>query len=459
MIQKSQPLKNIGRLRYSTNGNSWNILVSDINNNSELRTEDSELGPTFVVKDNIVTKEQTLTCASQMLSDYKSPFDATVVKLLKQNGYKMLGKSNLDEFGMGGSTTHSYYGPTINPRFEECEHIVGGSSGGSAAAVASGLADFALGTDTGGSVRLPASYCNVIGLKPTYGRISRWGVTSYAQTLDTVGIFSKDFELLRKVFNLLDAYDSKDPTSLPTDMRKKYQPLNKKKLQIGIPQEMILSDISPEVKQVWLDAIVRLQEKGHTIRTVSLPSIKKLLLAYYTLATAECASNLSRYDGIRYGYTTDSSPTTVPALISNNRSKSLGAEVKRRIILGNYTISSESGNHYFKATEVRQKLSREFNDIFNLSNLLHESEYNRSHNKIDVIVTPTSISGPPSLKDYLDQEKKDFLISYMNDILVVPASLAGLPAISIPFNGHGIQIIGQFGDDRLVMDSAEALVT
>lgn len=415
------------------------------------------VGTTYIAKDNIVTNHDLTTCGSKMLANYKSPFDATVVQLLALQGSQLVGKSNLDEFGMGSSTTNSYFGVCENPMYEE-KHIAGGSSGGSAASVAANMADFSLGTDTGGSVRLPASYCKVIGFKPSYGRISRWGVVPYAQSLDTVGIMAKDMSIIEKVYNVLNQYDSKDPTSLDLKTRLRIPNTTKTSLTIGVPSQFIIQELSPKVRQTWTSTLCKLQDMGHQIRPVSLPSIKKLLLAYYTIVTAEAASNLSRYDGVRYGYCDDTIHNSPRDLVDENRS-SFGPEVQRRIILGNYTLSSSSGDHLLKATQVRKKLVDEFNLVFNLGNVITSEKIEQQTDKCDIIISPTASSEPPTVEDFMKETLENFLNAYINDILTVPASLAGLPAISIPVGDYGIQIMGQFGDETTVLKLANDIVS
>ncbi|KAK6456954.1 GATA-like protein [Scheffersomyces xylosifermentans] len=426
----------------------------------------SLVNTSFVVKDNITTTQEETTSASQMLSNYKSPFNATVVSLLSAEGSKLVGKANLDELGMGSSSTNTFYGPVINPLYykendDNTKHIAGGSSGGSAAAVAAKLATFSLGTDTGGSVRLPASYCGVIGFKPTYGRISRWGVVPYAQTLDTVGVLSEDINIVEKVYRVLNQYDSKDPTSLPENTRQEIITTKTSDLSfltIGLPEEFIIEDLSEEVKEIWVSVLANLQKMGHKVKTVSIPSIRHSLSAYYTLVTAEAASNLSRYDGVRYGYSVDDIQGSAHDMIVANRTKAFGAEVQRRILLGNYTLSSDSGDHYKKATQVRERLVKEFNQVFNLPHALVADDIDLSTGKCDILLSPTSIGSPPPIEEYLQQTEENFLNAYINDILTVPASLAGLPAISLPFGNHGIQIMGQFGDDDTVLALSKSLL-
>lgn len=401
-----------------------------------------------------------------MLRMYQSPFDATVVSLIEKEGARIAGKTNMDEFGMGSANTNSAFGTVINPAFDDDSHISGGSSGGSAAAVAASEADFALGTDTGGSVRLPASYCGVYGFKPTYGRISRWGVVAYAQSLDTVGIISRDLSTIRAVYGALDAPDAKDPTCLDTKIR--LEATNNSLMQIsrvvGVPEEFLLEEMSLEAKKVWEAALNTLAAAGYEIRPISIPTIKKLLLAYYTIATAEAASNLLRYDGIRYGHndldnnlSDQNPPKTAFDIICQNRTSSLGHEVQRRIILGNYTLSSDSGNHYLRATQLRQQLVEEFNAVFSAPSVLYDNQAYQPDGCC-ALVCPTAVSAAPTMAQYKTETSENIVSGYINDILTVPASLAGLPSISVPFGSTvGIQIMGQFADDATVLDVAEKL--
>lgn len=405
-------------------------------------------GTTFVAKDNIASG--LTTCASAFLSNYTSPFDATAIQLLESAGLTMVGKANLDEFGMGSANVYSHYGTTLNPLYTD-DRVAGGSSGGPAAAVSAKLADFSLGTDTGGSVRLPASYCGIVGFKPSYGRISRWGVVAYAQSLDTVGILAPEVETVQKVFAVLDQYDEKDPTSLSPTIRKAFgqnEP-KQKELVIGIVRELIVDDLLPETIESWTQVLTSLQQAGHKLQLVSIPSVKRLLSAYYALATAEAASNLSRFDGLRYGLSDENVHDSAADLISENRTTGFGFEVQRRLLLGNYTLSSESGNHYLRATEVRQKLVEEFNLVFSASNHLVTGPTG----DCDILISPTATGPAPSVEEYEEKTDKNFLTGYLNDVLTVPASLAGIPAISLPYeNGLGIQIMAQHGDDKRLLE-------
>lgn len=411
---------------------------------------------TVAVKDNIVTTEEETTCSSKILAGYKSPFDATVVSLLKSAGAMIVGKTNMDEFGMGSGTTHSNIGPTLNPLFPGSENVSGGSSGGSAAAVSAGIVDLALGTDTGGSVRLPAAYTGVYGFKPTYGRISRWGVISYAQSLDTVGILSGDINIIKEAYSVLDKFDNNDPTSMSNELRERIKEIKHpgSKLRIGVVDELALTNLSDDVKVGWSQILSKLLHH-HDIVPVSIPTLKYALPAYYTLAPAEAASNLARYDGIRYGYRSDDDKHHY----AKTRSTGFGKEVKNRILLGNYNLNSDSyKNHFLKAQNLRDAIKGQFDSVFRFPNLLSSNK--PADDGVDLLISPVSMSTAPSLKSFQNQK---LIEAYANDAFTVPASLAGLPAISVPWRSEkdslpiGIQIMGQYGDDEKVLSFAEIL--
>ncbi|SGZ46948.1 CIC11C00000000819 [Sungouiella intermedia] len=445
-------LRKTSRLLTQTSRDAYNsIIVSRL---AVFNSLGALANTAFIVKDNISTTDEPTSCGSPMLKEYVSPFNASVVKLLEDAGLTMAGKSNLDEFGMGSGTTFSVHGPTINPRYSE-KRVCGGSSGGSAAAVAAELADFALGTDTGGSVRQPASYCGIVGFKPTYGRISRYGVVAYAQGFDTVGILAREVATAERVFKVLNKYDEKDITSLPQSIRDQITS-NKRdttSLVIGVPKELLLAEISEDVTVQFEKVLTRLMDLGHTIKPVSIPSIGKLLSAYYTLATAEAASNLSRFDGIVYG--SDSDFSSGMDRIAHNRSVGFGAEVQRRIVLGNYTLSSESGDYFLRATRVRRQLVQELNDIFIMANPLTGEAGNPGG--CDLLISPTAFGRAPLLEEFESDTQSNFLNGYINDVLTIPGSMAGLPSISVPCEDKdfGVQIMGQFGDDMKVLEAAE----
>lgn len=451
----------------------FNSLISLVKSKKRLSEEDAVKplsGTSFVAKDNIAFPEGYTTCASKALSNYRSPFKATVIELLEDAGLDLIAKANMDEFGMGSSNVESYFGPVINPAFDNERRIAGGSSGGSAAAVRSEASTFALGTDTGGSVRLPAAYTGVIGFKPTYGRVSRWGVIPYAQTLDTVGILAREISVVKQVFNTIDQHDEKDVTSVPERIRADWSGLPRiaevKDTTIGVPEEFLVEELSSCSRQVWYNVLNSLRKLGCRIKPVSIPLIKKLLLAYYTIVSAEAASNLSRYDGVRYGFNSADTHGTVHDIILRNRSSAFGQEVQRRIILGNYTLSSESGDHYLKATEVRKMLVKEFNQVFSTQHMLFLDE-EPAASGCDVLISPTYTSIPCTFDEYHSMNEDNFLSSYTNDILTVPASLAGLPAISVPYQKRNtsetkipeaIQVIAQHGNDEFLLDFTKELM-
>ncbi|USP73658.1 uncharacterized protein yc1106_00932 [Curvularia clavata] len=415
----------------------------------------------IAIKDNICTKDLKTTASSKILENFTSPYDATVVKLLQNEGAVVMGKTNMDEFGMGSHSIHSHFGPVRVQRYKGEDSVAGGSSGGSALAVASSQCWGALGTDTGGSVRLPASYTGVVGFKPSYGLLSRWGVIAYANSLDTVGIFGRSPEDVRTIFDKLNVYDAQDPTSIPQSTRARFRKRKEglpSSLRIGIPLEYNINTLQPIVRKAWIQQLKQLWHCGHSLHPVRLPTTQQALSAYYVLAPAEASSNLAKYDGVRYGNRAegiDGTPDSV--LFAKTRGQGFGPEVQRRILLGAFSLSAEAIDNYFiQAQKVRRLVQRDFDKIFTTPNPLFEN-------------TP---SMAPSVSEV---ETQDPIHSYMNDVFTVPASLAGLPAVSVPmgvrsdedskaserpestFNSVGLQIIGQYGDDELVLDTAQLM--
>ncbi|KAF9645661.1 amidase signature enzyme, partial [Thelephora ganbajun] len=335
-------------------------------------------GMTIAVKDNICTSDMPTTCSSLMLKDFSSPYDATVVQLLRTAGANIVGKTNCDEFGMGSLNQYSVHGPVINPFGESESRSAGGSSGGSAAAVAAGLCDVALGTDTGGSIRLPASYCGVIGLKPSYGLLSRWGVVSFADTLDCVGIIAKDIESAESVFDCLNIYDPRDPTAATQEVRGRalksalsdfLDTGSLSGLRIGIPSDYFPRELHPSVVDPLRALLADLKAHGASIVPVSLPSTPYALSAYYVIASAEASSNLARYDGIQYGLHVETLPGSdkrkAASVYSHSRSRGFGPEVKRRILLGTYALTADAFDNYFlQAQRVRKLVRRDFDRVF-----------------------------------------------------------------------------------------------
>ncbi|KAH9884180.1 amidase signature enzyme [Xylariomycetidae sp. FL2044] len=455
----------------------------------------------LAVKDNISTQGAPTTCASTILAGTNIPFEATIVRQLRRQGAEVIKrKAGMDEFGMGSHSTTSAY-ETIRNVAPLQEYSAGGSSGGSAVVVKKGEADLALGTDTGGSVRMPAAYTGIVGYKPSYGMLSRWGVVPYANSLDTVGLLAGNVGVIgREIIDrgLYIEHDPNDPTSLSRNTRARctaqrtgyesWQPndgSSLKGLTFGIPLEYNIQELDPRVRQGWIDALVQISSQGGRVIPVSLPTTKNALSAYYVLAPAEAASNLSKYDGVRYGprLTDGQSDALDGVLYAKTRGSGFGDEVKRRILLGSYTLSSEAMDNYFiQAQKVRRLVRRDFDRVFKLSNPLHDEqvfdlsdmddtislENKLGPSQVDFLVCPTAPTPPPLLSEVEGQSP---LHSYMNDVFTVPASLAGLPAISIPMdlpfdptdpeermlNFGGLQIIGQYWDDARVLSVATQL--
>ena len=395
-------------------------------------------GVTVAVKDNISTKGVETTCASRILKGYVPPYDAHVVSLLKGAGAAIVGKTNMDEFGMGTTTENSAFGPTLNPL--DRSRVPGGSSGGSAAAVAAGLSELAIGSDTGGSIRCPAAFCGIVGLKPTYGRVSRYGLIAYANSLEQIGPMARDVNSLSKLFSVIAGPDPRDATSV--DKPYNHQPsADIKGLRIGIPDEFFGEGVNPQVAEIVKSAVTTLESCGATATSCKMPSMKYALSAYYVTCTSEASSNLARFDGVRYGPSMESLKSWHDAY-SEQRKNGFGKEVRRRIILGTFSLAAGYyGRYYQKAQTARQMVRDDFERIFRT---------------VDVIVGPTM----PDIAFRLG-EKSDPLQMYLSDILTVPANLAGVPAISVPCGKVntmpvGLQIIGRHFDDERVIDTAFA---
>ena len=441
---------------------------------------------TLAVKDNIVTADLPTTCASAILANHASPFEATIVRQLRDRGAVVVGKTNMDEFGMGTHSIHSTHGPVLN-RTSDTPTSAGGSSGGSAVAVKLGDADVALGTDTGGSIRLPAAYCGVVGYKPSYGMLSRFGVVPYANSLDTVGLLANSVAAIENLMfeEKLDLiHDPHDPTSLPQDFRAEQRDIARQKpVKIGLPLEYNIEELDPRIRDAWSDAAEVLRSEGYEVVPVSLPSTKHALSAYYVIAPAEASSNLAKYDGVRYGVRGEGSDAEEGVLYAKTRGDGFGDEVKRRIVLGAYSLSSEAMDNYFiQAQKVRKLVQRDFDRVFRLANPLYdEQQFDLSEmeadvllqdklgpDQVDFLLCPTAPTFAPRLEDVRQQTPVEV---YMNDVFTVPASLAGLPAISIPAKAvgagqegpgekqavAGLQLIGQYWDDKRLLSTARQL--
>ena len=393
-----------------------------------------------VIKDNICIKGQPCTAASRMLENFVAPYNAGVIERLMQNDFISLGKANLDEFAMGSSTENSYFGPSKNPW--NTEYVPGGSSGGSAAAVAAGEAVWALGSDTGGSIRQPASFCGLVGLKPTYGLVSRYGLLAFASSLDQIGPITKDVRDAALVLNAIAGHDRRDSTSIPLEKKDYTKALtgDVKGLRIGVPEEFFGPGIKEETKSA-IDAALRWYEsEGAEIVSVSIPHIKSGVSVYYIIAPAEASSNLARYDGVGFGYRAPGKD--IVDMYINTRSTGFGSEVKRRIMLGNYVLSAGYYDaYYLKALKVRTLLKREFDKTFEAC---------------DVILAPSASGTAFKFGAFSDP-----LSLYMEDICTVPVNLIGAPSISLPvgFSGNlplGMQIIGKPLDEETILRAAYA---
>ena len=396
------------------------------------------------IKDNICTKGIKTTCSSKMLENFVSPYDATVMEKINKENLINLGKLNMDEFAMGGSTENSAFKETKNPW--NLAKVPGGSSGGSAAAVAANMVPWALGSDTGGSIRQPASFCGVVGLKPTYGLVSRYGLVAFASSLDQIGPITKDVTDSAMLLNIISGHDEKDTTSANVPKKDYVKALTGdiKGLKIGVPKEFFADGVNEEVKESIKQSIEKYKELGAEAQEFSLDIAKYSLAAYYIIACAEASSNLGRFDGIRYTYRSHNA-TSVDEIFKKSRSEGFGAEVKRRIILGTYVLSSGYYDAYYKkAQKVRTMVMNEFNKAFE---------------KYDVILTPTS----PVTAFGIGEKSGTPLEMYMADICTVSVNVAGLPAISIPCgvdsNGLpiGMQLIGNKFQEEIILNAAYAI--
>jgi len=398
-------------------------------------------GIAIAIKDIIATQGIETTCGSKILKGFYPPYNATVINRLKKAGAIIVGKTNMDEFAMGSSTENSAFGPTHNPW--DLERVPGGSSGGSAAAVAADETFIALGTDTGGSVRQPASLCGMVGLKPTYGRVSRYGLVAYASSLDQIGPITKDVIDCALTMKVISGHDNKDSTSANLEVPDYIKSCQEgiKDLKIGVPQEYFIEGIDLEVKNS-IDKALKLFEKlGAKIEEVSLPHTEYSLPTYYLIATAEASSNLARYDGVQYGYRVEDYEN-LSSMYNRTRSEGFGSEVKRRIMLGTYALSSGYYDaYYLKAQKVRTLIKEDFDKAFT---------------KYDILITPTSPT--PAFK--LKEKIADPLTMYLSDIYTIPINLAGIPAISINCGYSknnlpiGLQIIGKPFDEETILRAA-----
>jgi aspartyl-tRNA(Asn)/glutamyl-tRNA(Gln) amidotransferase subunit A len=442
--------------------------------------EGSLTGRRVSVKDNICTSDMPTSCSSKMLLDYQSPFEATSVRLLRQAGAHIVTKTNCDEFGMGSANLYSVHGKVINPHSQiGQERVAGGSSGGAAVGVALDEVSIALASDTGGSIRTPAAYCGVYGLKPSYGLISRWGVVPYADSLDTVGILGKDVEKVSAAFKVISQYDVQDPTSVTTEARKRAGIVSQETignvgdaqgplsgLRVGIPREFFPAELNRDMLPHLRSFLSNLKSKGAAIVSVEMPTVRYALSAYYVLASAEASSNLAKYDGIRYGHRAERSPASKSFAtspfhqhISKTRSQGFGKEVQKRILLGTYSLTSDLFDNYFlQAQKVRTLIRQDFDRVFRVHNVLSRKEQRNKTDGVDVLVTPSTVDIAPTLPE----AERMGIKAYTQDLLTVPASLAGLPAISIPAGQArgmpvGVTLTGQWGCEDVLFNIIKQL--
>jgi aspartyl-tRNA(Asn)/glutamyl-tRNA(Gln) amidotransferase subunit A len=401
-------------------------------------------GMPIAIKDNICTLDLPTTCASRVLANYRSPFEATVVKRLRSAGAVVIGKTNLDEFAMGSTTENSAFGPTRNPH--DLKRIPGGSSGGSAAAVAAGLVPVALGSETGGSVRQPASFCGVVGVKPSHGRVSRYGLVAFASSLDCIGVFGASVREAAHVTQVISGHDPRDSTTLQQPAPEFLSGLDNVDLRgvvVGVPAEYFPPGMDADVVAVCRKAIERMRKAGAEIRDVSLPHARYAIPTYYVIATAEAASNLARYDGVRYGVRAQDAES-IADVFDRTRSVGFGPEVKRRIMLGTYVLAAGYHDQYYaRAQRVRNLISQDVQRAFDSG--------------VDVLFTPTT----PTVA-FEPGAKVDPYELYLSDIFTVTANLAAIPAISVPIGkADGMPVGGQLmakrWDERTMFRAAAGL--
>ena len=411
-------------------------------------------GIPLAIKDLFCTKNLRTTAASKMLADFTPTYESTVTQKLLDAGTVTLGKTNMDEFAMGSANTNSFFGPVINPykRKGSDENLVpGGSSGGSAAAVAANLCAAATGSDTGGSIRQPASFTNTVGIKPTYGRCSRYGMIAFASSLDQAGIFAKnvyDAALLQRV---ISGFDTKDSTSMNLAVPQFEKLLNSdvRGKKIGIPQEYFVAGMPEEIVQLWNRGKEILQKRGAEIVEISLPHTNYAAAVYYIIASAECSSNLARFDGVRYGFRAEGDKLSLEEMYEKTRAQGFGDEVKRRILTGTYVLSAGYFDAYYKkAQRVRNLICQDFVESFK---------------KVDAILAPTTPSAAFSINESKTLSESDPVKMYLNDVFTIPVNLAGLPAISVPAGFDkdglplGLQVITKHFDEQTAFDVALAL--
>ncbi|MBK7979881.1 MAG: Asp-tRNA(Asn)/Glu-tRNA(Gln) amidotransferase subunit GatA [Ignavibacteriae bacterium] len=424
--------------------NAFNFIFEDCVNSAELiqskiknGTAGKLAGMVIAVKDVLAIKDKPLTCSSKILSNFESLYTATAIQKLINEDAIIIGKTNCDEFAMGSSNENSYFGPVKNPVNKN--YVTGGSSGGSAAAVAANLCDVAIGTDTGGSIRQPAAFCGIFGMKPSYGRVSRFGLNAFASSFDSIGTFAKNIYDIALVHEVLSGFDNNDSTSENVTVPE-YSSLKKdiENIKIGIPKEYFAEGLNEEVKSAIDKKIELIKSKGIEIVEINLPMTEFSIATYYILTTAEASSNLARFDGARYGYRTQQK-VGLKEMYTKSRSEGFGTEVKRRIMLGTYVLSAGYYDAYYrKAQKVRRLIKEDFENAFK---------------EVDLILTPTS----PTTAFKIGEKSSDPLEMYLSDIYTTSANLAGIPGLNIPvgFDNNGLPIgmqlmANQFEEDLLL---------
>ena len=415
----------------------------DNNKDNNLKLKGIPLG----IKDLFCTIDMPTTAGSKILSNFKPKYESFVTQKLLDQGSIFVGKTNCDEFAMGSSNTTSFFGNTINPISPKNKKLVpGGSSGGSAAALAASLCLGATGTDTGGSIRQPASFCGIVGVKPTYGLCSRWGIIAFASSLDQAGVFANNVQDAALLLSIIAGYDKNDSTSSNVKIPDYFNNLdqNIKNKVIGIPSEYNIENIPNEIKQIWDNARKTFEKGGAKIKDISLPHTKYALPTYYIIAPAEASSNLARYDGVKYGYRSENN-SSLDEMYELTRSQGFGKEVKRRILIGTYVLSAGYYDaYYLKAQKVRKLISNDFENAFK---------------ECDIILTPTT----PNPAFSIGEKEDDPIKMYLNDIFTVPASLAGIPGISIPYGKSkdnlplGIQLLSKHFNEQTLFNAAHYL--
>jgi len=442
LFLKDNLLSFIERIDAFKHLNAFNFVFSEeaikqsevVQSKIEKGTAGKLAGMVIAVKDVLAIKDKPLTCSSKMLENFVSVYTATAVQKLIDEDAIIIGKTNCDEFAMGSSNENSFFGKVLNP--VDNSKVPGGSSGGSAAAVAAFLCDAALGTDTGGSVRQPAAFCGVYGVKPSYSLVSRYGLTAFASSFDTVGVFANCVDDLALVLQVIAGYDEKDSTSAKVNVDEMID-ISRKNYTVGIPKEYFSDGLDVEIKDAIEKMIENLKMEGILVKEISLPHTEYTIAAYYILTTAEASSNLARYDGVRYGYRSEDAKNLMDMYV-NSRTEGFGSEVKRRIMLGTYVLSAGYYDaYYLKAQKVRRKIKEDFDNAFT---------------QVDVIITPTT----PTTAFGIGEKIDDPLQMYLGDIYTTSANLAGIPGVSIPISKSvkglpiGMQVLANQFEEKML---------